>query len=323
MKKGFTLIELLAVIVILAIIALIATPMILGVIDTARKGAAESSAYGYLEAIENYQVMSQVTNTNATVFDLTKPVNQLNNYVDLKGEKPSTGYITFDKGKIVDYQLQFGEYLVKYNATTAKAEASVEQFQGLGTVMPEYNVGDAVTIDGIAYHVIKSSYPAEETLTILRDESIGTMKFDENGGIDFETSTLKTYLNSTYKETFGEKSSMIVGDITLLDFGTYSPIKDGYYNADSISGEEGTYAYLLLNNYDWLGSNDMWTKTSYNDDGIITYSGYATDLGKYIIQVAVYADSKYYLNNGMGSTASNYDGFAVRPVITIQKDALD
>ena len=35
--KGFTLVELLAVIVILAIIALIATPIILGVIEDARK----------------------------------------------------------------------------------------------------------------------------------------------------------------------------------------------------------------------------------------------------------------------------------------------
>ena len=51
-NKGFTLIELLAVIVILAIIALIATPTILGVIEKARKGAAESSALGYIDAVE-------------------------------------------------------------------------------------------------------------------------------------------------------------------------------------------------------------------------------------------------------------------------------
>ena len=38
-KNGFTLIELLAVIVILAIIALIATPIILGIVDNARKDA--------------------------------------------------------------------------------------------------------------------------------------------------------------------------------------------------------------------------------------------------------------------------------------------
>ena len=37
-RKGFTLIELLAVIVILAIIALIATPVVLSMIERARKG---------------------------------------------------------------------------------------------------------------------------------------------------------------------------------------------------------------------------------------------------------------------------------------------
>lgn len=43
-NKGFTLIELLAVIVILAIIALIATPIILGIINDSRESAAEESA---------------------------------------------------------------------------------------------------------------------------------------------------------------------------------------------------------------------------------------------------------------------------------------
>ena len=43
-NKGFTLIELLAVIVILAIIALIATPIILGIINDSRKSAARESA---------------------------------------------------------------------------------------------------------------------------------------------------------------------------------------------------------------------------------------------------------------------------------------
>ena len=40
-KNGFTLIELLAVIVILAIIALIAVPIIMNVINEAKKGAAK------------------------------------------------------------------------------------------------------------------------------------------------------------------------------------------------------------------------------------------------------------------------------------------
>lgn len=51
-KKGFTLIELLAVIVILAIIALISVPIILGVIDKAKRGAFKDSVLSAYNALE-------------------------------------------------------------------------------------------------------------------------------------------------------------------------------------------------------------------------------------------------------------------------------
>ena len=51
-NKGFTLIELLAIIVILAIIAVITVPIILGIIDNAKKGAARNSVIGYGKAVE-------------------------------------------------------------------------------------------------------------------------------------------------------------------------------------------------------------------------------------------------------------------------------
>ena len=54
MKKGFTLIELLAVIIILAIVALIATPIILNVVDDARISAASSEANMIVSGINNY-----------------------------------------------------------------------------------------------------------------------------------------------------------------------------------------------------------------------------------------------------------------------------
>lgn len=52
-KKGFTLIELLAVIVILAVIALIATPVIMNAISNAKQGAWKDAAYGIIKATEN------------------------------------------------------------------------------------------------------------------------------------------------------------------------------------------------------------------------------------------------------------------------------
>ncbi len=112
-KKGFTLIELLAVIVILAIIALIATPMIMGVIDDARKGAAEASANGYIEAVENSPIITLLQNGTdegvaANVYDVTD--NTLKN-IQVKGEKPESGWVAInDEGIVVAASLKFSSY---------------------------------------------------------------------------------------------------------------------------------------------------------------------------------------------------------------------
>ncbi len=51
--KGFTLIELLAVIVILAVIALIASPIILGIINNSRESSMARSVENYASAVKN------------------------------------------------------------------------------------------------------------------------------------------------------------------------------------------------------------------------------------------------------------------------------
>ena len=90
-KKGFTLVELLAVIVILAIIALIATPIILNVINDSKKQAAKDSAYGYMDAIEKAIIANDVEEED----DFPTPdsngcynLKELNKKVNIKGTKP-------------------------------------------------------------------------------------------------------------------------------------------------------------------------------------------------------------------------------------------
>ena len=63
-KKGFTLIELLAVIVILAIVSLIAVPMIMQVIEKVNIKAAESSANSYKEAITQLITENEIKGIN-------------------------------------------------------------------------------------------------------------------------------------------------------------------------------------------------------------------------------------------------------------------
>ena len=68
MKKGFTLIELLAVIIILAIVTLIAAPIILNVVEDARASAGRSEASMIYSGINNYCATSAMENQlNGTV----------------------------------------------------------------------------------------------------------------------------------------------------------------------------------------------------------------------------------------------------------------
>ena len=65
-KKGFTLIELLAVIVILAVIALIASPIILGIIEDAREASRVRSVEAYAKAIEETVTTYMTLNPDVT-----------------------------------------------------------------------------------------------------------------------------------------------------------------------------------------------------------------------------------------------------------------
>ena len=118
-RKGFTLIELLAVIVVLAIIALIATPQILNVVEKARKGAAKSSALGYIDAVEK-QIMVNQLNENPEILDGEYSLPMGNKYkISIKGSKPSSGNMTITKSKVVSATMCINNYTVTYNGKTA------------------------------------------------------------------------------------------------------------------------------------------------------------------------------------------------------------
>lgn len=113
-KKGFTLIELLAVIVILAIIALIATPIILNMINDARKSAAADSAYGYIEAIDYNNSMNMLNNDKYKKIESGNIID-INNIVKVKGTKPTSGNVTIDKGRVIAANLCIDGFSVIYN----------------------------------------------------------------------------------------------------------------------------------------------------------------------------------------------------------------
>ena len=120
---GFTLIELLAVIVILAIIALIATPIVLSIINDSKESARLRSAEMYLNAVEQSVSIEKMNNTNFKPNSCEIEKGNLNceGYdknpikVEVNGEVPESGSITFENGKIKDVTLTYanGKTIVK------------------------------------------------------------------------------------------------------------------------------------------------------------------------------------------------------------------
>ena len=117
MKKnqGFTLIELLAVVVILAIVALISVPLIMNVIDGARKGALQNTAYGIAEA-GKYAFTNEVIKDGSASFtaytyengvETSSPAGKSLSY---KGEKPKTGTILINSKGDIAMSVYNGKY---------------------------------------------------------------------------------------------------------------------------------------------------------------------------------------------------------------------
>lgn len=127
-KRGFTLIELLAVIVILAVITLIATPIIINVIDDAKESAAVSKAKVMAQGIENYcrseYYKKEINSTYTVICDTggettkTLSTEELNSIIDIP-ETTSLSITIDNKGKIVSGSVIVDGYQI--SATTFEA----------------------------------------------------------------------------------------------------------------------------------------------------------------------------------------------------------
>ena len=96
-RRGFTLIELLAVIVILAVIALIAVPIVLNIIERARRGSAQSSANGLRKAAQFYYSSNLIENVNEGDITFTcdgkKCISTNGSMLEIDGTVPTSGIV--------------------------------------------------------------------------------------------------------------------------------------------------------------------------------------------------------------------------------------
>ena len=183
-KKGFTLIELIAVLVIMAIIALIVTPLVLNIIRKVRVSADKRSVDAYGRSIE-YAIATYLLDTGifpTSIGELT---------IEYSGDEVvcSTTQLNSDSsvyltgctvgGRSVDYE--YGKDIS--SSTTNQA----------------YSVGDTVTYNNVDYYVIENSGTDEASVTLLKKTPLTVNEVNTYGGVGTENNHVNMYnANSSY-----------------------------------------------------------------------------------------------------------------------------
>ena len=138
-SRGFTLIELLAVIVILAIIALIATPIVINIISDAKKSSQEESIKMYAKAIEDGVANYFLRNPNKKEVPTIEELQE-GKYINYKGNVDCEETKIYPNGKIYLDKCTVDGTQVTY--TYGEKEKTLCTLDGEKTGTEEINIGD-------------------------------------------------------------------------------------------------------------------------------------------------------------------------------------
>ena len=124
-KIGFTLIELLAVIIVLAIIALIATPIIFNVIENAKLKSLENSCYGVIDGVRTNYAEGLLNSEDGTVKSKGNVTE-----ITVAGEQPIAGTWEIDNSSDSDNRgikikdVKFGS-MKDYTCTNVNSDGTI------------------------------------------------------------------------------------------------------------------------------------------------------------------------------------------------------
>ena len=267
-KNAFTLIELLAVIVVLAIIALIATPIVMNTIKNAKKGAAERSVDSYIKQVE---ITVATKRLEGNILEGEYIVQSDGNLcpvsgcgeddkdkiiVEMEGNKPTSGTIKISNGEVEnsstmtigDYSLVYSDnkwtamkvetYRLSYNLKNVSGEkittiSSTETKTLTYTANTGYQLPDSITVTG-ATHIWN-----KETGTLILSKATGDVTVTIVG----EEKKAKTYANGEvvyFNVTTGKKCS----DYTETQSKT--GVKSGCMKFYAFNDNGGSNVNLLL-----------------------------------------------------------------------------
>lgn len=248
-KKGFTLIELLAVIVVLAIIALIATPIVMNIIGGVQESAAKRSAERYLDAVElaimteelDHRVedgLYMIQEDGSLCLEGQDCSNEATLEVPVKGNLPvSGGKIAIQNGRIVDKLTT--DTSKKTNLTIDKYAVTLDENNKIVVEEIKKIVKD-MAYYGLTAHIY-DNMRATFAMSYSKAQNVPTGFFKSDG--DFAYINYNTSATMTFDE-FKTKYNDYLMEVAKFIFDKYdlSEEDNGYYGTDYNPTEE--YFYL-------------------------------------------------------------------------------
>jgi len=336
-QKAFTLIELLAVIIILAVIALITTPIVLNVVDNARKSAFESSTYGIINAVR-LKSMENITNNEPLTSEYEFP----NIEIEVGGEQPKGGIVKVDNEGKVAVAVHNGEWCATktYSEGTltlkdyVEGECIIQETIFDKTKALVYDFNNKCKTDGTTYQYMGGCYikanrstalqnhvwyngflwrimgiNSDGNIKLITDESATVIVYNEEDNTNFEDSYVDKWLNTYFYNRLSNKNNLktdviVPGTFCQGENTSLPPSRTDCTNGDIITRNVGL---ISMDEYDLAGDDAsylnnrqyFWTMTPNDNSNLWNVN----------------------LTGGYEKDVSSYTS-GIRPVINVKPDTL-
>ena len=302
-KNAFTLIELVAVLVIMAIIALIVTPLVMSIIRKARISADKRSVDAYGRSIE-LAIAGYLMDTGS----FPTSIEQLT--------------IEYSGDEVVCTTTQLNSDSSVYLAGCTVGGRSVEGYTyGSEETTPTptytaYNVGDHVSYNGVTYYVIEDSDTTNNTVKLLKENPLTKTEMDNLNLTGITISEENGYGNVQYGDSVDYSTSTVK---QVVDAWKNNAVKSG----DTVTARLITYDDLIDN----LGyeNNVMCTAECYNVGSKQNVPSWIFSYHNYSYWTMSQNGDSYKLwcvdDSGELRDVSSSNNKAVRPVLELNKSA--
>jgi prepilin-type N-terminal cleavage/methylation domain-containing protein len=304
-KRGFTLIELLAVIVVLAIIALIATPIVMNTIESSKKGATIESVRNMVHAAELYFISENPRYGK---------LNLLDDKLDYDGQKPELGEIEVNKDGNSRVYAYINGYCVtkEYDSELYASKTNKEECNWYATDNYETTEGSVFTLNNQKiknYLIYGNSTQATRSGKNLYDYNNvpcfeSTVKVEKDKGYSRSgNSNIRFYTYQTLENYIGQIVT-ISFDLTTSENGNFSIYQ---YQGNGIGIDFKSISKQMKAN----------VKQRISVTGVVKELGTTENYskGEIIVHKEGYTGS-YLVNNiqfELGSTATEYEEYGTMP----------